>query len=115
MFRTLGLRHLLIIDTDCKVSGIVTRKDITEGRIKAMLTERSRHPRSLDLFVGLEQLSPLTVSSSDRKAAAYGKDTTGLDAGDFESYLQQVRSAGLEASPPDGEGDGDGDDSMLGD
>jgi len=55
------------------------------------------------------------VSSSDRKAAAYGKDTTGLDAGDFESYLQQVRSAGLEASPSDGEADGDGDDSMLGD
>jgi hypothetical protein len=42
MFRTLGLRHLIVIDYRCKVSGIVTRKDLLPSELKYHKIKKSK-------------------------------------------------------------------------
>eukprot|EP00607_Mallomonas_marina_P005401 CAMPEP_0182439872 /NCGR_PEP_ID=MMETSP1167-20130531/86705_1 /TAXON_ID=2988 /ORGANISM="Mallomonas Sp, Strain CCMP3275" /LENGTH=421 /DNA_ID=CAMNT_0024633673 /DNA_START=1622 /DNA_END=2887 /DNA_ORIENTATION=+ len=63
MFRTMGLRHIIVIDGNCKVSGMITRKDLTEERLHQWLNAfgRSHRGKGLDIIYGLEQLNPLLV------------------------------------------------------
>ena len=41
MFRTLGLRHLLLVNSDNRVTGMITRKDLLEENIEAALEASS--------------------------------------------------------------------------
>jgi CBS-domain-containing membrane protein len=34
-FRTLGMRHMVVVDSDHKVVGMITRTDLTESRLEA--------------------------------------------------------------------------------
>lgn len=34
-FRTLGMRHMVVVDSDHKVVGMITRTDLTESRLES--------------------------------------------------------------------------------
>lgn len=34
-FRTLGMRHMVVVDSDHKVVGMITRDDLTESRLES--------------------------------------------------------------------------------
>jgi CBS-domain-containing membrane protein len=42
MFRTLGLRHLCVINKYNQVLGVVTRADLVRGRVRGRERERER-------------------------------------------------------------------------
>ena len=54
-FRTLGLRHLIVIDNRHRVTGMLTRKDLTEENLRAYWNERvQRGMKDVGEFVNAE-------------------------------------------------------------
>jgi len=94
----MGLRHLLVIDGDCKVSyflnliikilrliylfdfclshtlykvsGIITRKDLTEARMSAWQQE-GQSDKAFHALFELEQLPPVTVNVEENNSLGY--------------------------------------------
>lgn len=58
MFRTLGLRHLIVIDKKCKVSGIITRKDLIPLELRLHKFRKSDIQRYFPL---IDNLTPVTI------------------------------------------------------
>jgi hypothetical protein len=50
MFRTMGLRHVVIVDGDLLVKGIVTRSDLDEHRLEHFWHEQVRKTLKRNLF-----------------------------------------------------------------
>lgn len=66
-FRTMGLRHMVVVDSDHLVVGMVTRKDITEHKLEA---HWDREGHNLQKFINVDAIPPAVIhpkktSSSD--------------------------------------------------
>jgi hypothetical protein len=58
MFRTMGLRHVVIVDGDLLVKGIVTRSDLDEHRLEHFWHEQVRkNLKTIFLLIILFNLS----------------------------------------------------------
>ena len=63
VFRTLGLRHLTVVDNANRVVGIISRKDLMGYNLEEKLEQRKRRGYSLE--GGIQKLLPSEQSQSD--------------------------------------------------
>ena len=57
LFRTLGLRHLMVIDVCNRVTGILTRKDLMRFRIEQRLVEMAMNEKEIEISPSLDRMS----------------------------------------------------------
>merc|ERR1712157_70651 len=79
LFRSLGLRHLIVVNDKCQLTGIVSRKDLTKHRMEQALDGLSHDQRdSINDYIpnSTKQTFPETDSSSDAELMPlYGTTT----------------------------------------
>mmetsp|Transcript_1158 Transcript_1158/g.1880 ORF Transcript_1158/g.1880 Transcript_1158/m.1880 type:complete len:856 (-) Transcript_1158:190-2757(-) len=61
-FRTMGLRHMVVVDSDHLVVGMITRKDLTERRLDL---HWYREGHNLQKFINLDHLPPAVVCDDE--------------------------------------------------
>jgi len=84
IFRTMGLRHLLVVKADNKVVGIITRKDLANA--EESIQERKRNPHKMELSSADED-SDGEWETTPRKRNGGSANTTPRDFEEMERSI----------------------------
>jgi hypothetical protein len=88
----MGLRHLIVLDGDHRVTGIITRKDITEHRLEHHWFHEGDN---MQKFINIDPMEPGTVCEGTGLLQDNGGASPGLEYG-----IPEVPSRGEALLPP---------------
>lgn len=77
MYRTLGLRHLIVVNSRCGVVGIIARAELTQSHLQDCCHRRVASGKISPLF---DDMDYKNIQSDDRKITSKRSFLAGIDS-----------------------------------